>query len=84
MSGIPFDYPLRPYTFQLADYFIKESKYVPRTEEFYHVSNMAEIHGIQHALGHMCLSSKTIDPPEAMIVAPPSPDQSSVFTMCFP
>ena len=84
MSGIPFDYPLRPYTFQLADYFIKESKYVPRTEEVDHVSNMAEIQGIQHALGHMCLSSKTIDPPEAMIVAPPSPDRASVFTMCFP
>ena len=84
MSGIPFDYPLRPYTFQLADYFIKESKYVPRTEEVDHVSNMAEIQGIQHALRHMCLSSKTIDPPEAMIVAPPSPDRASVFTMCFP
>ena len=41
---------------------------------------MAEIQGIQH----MCLSSKTIDPPEAMIVAPPSPDRASVFTMCFP
>ena len=84
MSGIPFDYPLCPYTFQLADYFIKESEYVPRTEEVDHVSNMAEIQGIQHALGHMCLSSKTIDPPEAMIVAPPSPDRASVFTMCFP
>ena len=32
----------------------------------------------------MCLSSKTIDPPEALIVAPPSPDRASVFTMCFP
>ena len=84
MSGIPFDYPLRPYTFQLADYFIKESKYVPRTEGVDHVSKMAEIQGIQHALGHMCLRSETIDPPEAMIVAPPSPDRASVFSMCFP
>ena len=84
MSGIPFDYPLRPYTFQLADYFIKESKYVPRIEGVDHVSKMAEIQGIQHALGHMCLSSETIDPPEAMIVAPPSPDRASVFSMCFP
>ena len=25
LSGIPFDYPLRPYTFQLADYFIRGS-----------------------------------------------------------
>ena len=32
----------------------------------------------------MCLSSKTTEPPEAMIVAPPSPDRASVFSMCFP
>ena len=32
----------------------------------------------------MCLSSKTTKPPEAMIVAPPSPDRASVFSMCFP
>ena len=32
----------------------------------------------------MCLSSKTTEPPEAVIVAPPSPDRASVFSMCFP
>ena len=32
----------------------------------------------------MCLSSETIEPPEAMIVAPPSSDRASVFSMCFP
>ena len=32
----------------------------------------------------MCLSFETIDPPKAMIVAPPSPDRASVFSMCFP
>ena len=84
MSGIPFDYPLRPYTFQLVDYFTKGSEYVPHTEGVDYVSKMAEIQGIQHALGHMCLSSETIDPPEAMIVAPPSPDRANVFPMCFP
>ena len=31
----------------------------------------------------MCLSSKTTEPPKAMIVAPPSPDRASVFSMCF-
>ena len=44
---------------------------------------MAEIQGIQQALGQMCLSSKITEPPEAMIVAPPSPDRASVFSMCF-
>ena len=84
MSGVPFDYPLRPYTFQLADYFTRGSEHAPHTEGVYHVSKMAEIRGIQQALRQMCLSSKTIEPPEAMIVAPPSPDQASVFSMCFP
>ena len=45
---------------------------------------MAEIRGIQQALRQMCLSFKTTEPPEAMIVAPPSPDRASVFSMCFP
>ena len=45
---------------------------------------MAKIRGIQQALGQMCLSSKTTEPLEAMIVALSSPDQVSVFSMCFP
>ena len=45
---------------------------------------MVEIRGIQQALGQMCLSSKTTEAPEAMIVAPPSPDRASVFSVCFP
>ena len=84
MSGIPFDYPLRPYTFQLVDYFTRGSEYAPRTEGVDHVLKMAEIEGIQHALGHICLNSETTKPLEAMTVAPPSPDRASVFSMCFP
>ena len=45
---------------------------------------MAEIQGIQHALGHICLNSETTKPLEAVTVAPPSPDRASVFSMCFP
>ena len=45
---------------------------------------MVEIQGIQQALGQMCFSSKTTEPPEAMIVASPSPDRASVFSVCFP
>ena len=84
MFGIPFDYPLRPYTFQLVYYFTRGSEYAPHIEGVDHVSRMVEIQGIQQALGHMCLSSETIEPPEAMIVAPLPPDRASVFSMCFP
>ena len=84
LSGVPFDYPLRPYTLQLADYFTRGSEHTPHTKGVDHVSKMAEIQGIQQALGQMCLSSKTTEPLEAMIVVPPSLDRASVFSMCFP
>ena len=84
LFGVPFDYPLRPYTFQLADYFTRGSEHAPHTEGVDHVSKMADIRGIQQALRQMCLSSKTTEPPEAMIVEPPSLDRASVFSMCFP
>ena len=45
---------------------------------------MAEIQGIQHALGQICLNSETTKPLEVVTVAPPSPDRASVFSMCFP
>ena len=84
MFGIPFDYPLRPYTFQLVDYFTRGSKYAPRTEGVDHVSKMAEIQGIQHALGQIYLNSETTKPIGPVTVAPPSPNRASVFSMCFP
>ena len=84
MFGIPFDYPLHTYTFQLVDYFTRGSEYAPYTEGVDHVSRMVEIQGNQQALGHMCLSTETIKPLEAVIVAPPSPDRASVFSMRFP
>ena len=32
----------------------------------------------------MCLSYKITEPPEAVIVAPPSLDRARVFSVCFP
>ena len=51
LSGIPFHYPLRPYTFCLADYFIKGSEHVPRMEGIDHILELVEIQDIQQALG---------------------------------
>ena len=80
LSEVPFDYPLCPYTFQLADYCTKGSEYASHTEGVDHVSKMVEIRSIQQALGQMCLSSKTTELPEAVIVRSPSPDRASVLS----
>ena len=70
LSGVPFDYPLRPYTFQLADYFIKGSEHAPRIGGTNHALETNGIQGIQQALGYMCFSFETTKAPGAMIVAP--------------
>ena len=46
LSEVSFDYPLRPYTFKLADYFTRGSKHAPHTEGVDHVSGMVQIRGI--------------------------------------
>ena len=84
LSRVPFDYPLRPYTLQSTDYFVRRSEHAPRAEEADHVSKIVEVQGIQQALGQMCLSSDIIEAFDAMIVAPPSSGKASVFSMCFP
>ena len=47
LSGVPFDYPLHPYTFQLDDYFTRGSKHAPRIEGVDRVLEAVEIQGIQ-------------------------------------
>ena len=84
LSRVPFDYPLRSYTFQLDDYFTRGLDHAPHIEGVDHVLGMVEIRGIQQALGQMCLSYETNEPPKAVIVAPPSSDRANVFSMCFP
>ena len=49
MTGIPFDYPLRPYTFQLADYFIRGSEHTPHTKGIVRIPEIVEIQDIQQA-----------------------------------
>ena len=51
LSGVPFDYPLHSYTFQLADYFIRGSEHAPRIGGTDHALETNGIQGIQQALG---------------------------------
>ena len=43
MFGVPFDYPLRPYTFQLADYFVRGSDHVPHMEGIVSIVEAVEV-----------------------------------------
>ena len=84
LFGVPFDYPFHSYTFQLVDYFIRGLEHAPRIGGTDHALEKNGVQGIWWALGQMCFSSETTESPSSMIVAPPSPDRVSVFSMCFP
>ena len=84
LSGIPFDYPFHPYTFCLANYFIKGSEHVPPMEGIDHISKIVDIQDIQQALSQVHLSSGITEASNVMIVAPSSPSQANMFFMCFP
>ena len=73
LPGVQFDYPLRPYTFQLTDHFNKGLEHAPRTGGTNHALETDGIQGIQQTLRQMCFSSETTKAPDAMIVSPPSP-----------
>ena len=47
LFDIPFDYLLHPYTFRLADYFIRGSEHVPHMEGIDHILETMEIQDIQ-------------------------------------
>ena len=83
-SGIPFYYPVRPYTFRLAYYFIRGSEHVPHVEGIDHISKIMETRDIQLALGQMHLSSRITEASDVVIVVPSSPSWANMFSMFFP
>ena len=51
LSGVPFDYPLRLYTFQFTDYFVRGSDHAPHMEGITCISEAVEIQDLQWTLG---------------------------------
>ena len=51
LSGVPFDYPLRPYTFHLTHYFVKGSDHTPHMEGIICISKAIEVQDLQRTLG---------------------------------
>ena len=81
LSDISFDYLVRPYTFSLVDYFVRESKVQPRVEKIgVNGSTVDELH---HMFHQMQMGDETPDMSAFMMIAPPSPDRASLFSLCF-
>ena len=72
MSDIPFYYPVRPYTFNLVDYFVKGSEIQPRVEEI--GVEDSTVDELQHMLHQMQMGDETVGVLASMTIASPSPD----------
>ena len=82
MSDIPFYYPVRPYTFNLVDYFVKGSEIQPRVEEIGVKDSIFD--ELQHMLLQMQMGDETLGVSAFMTIVPPSPDRANLFSLCFP
>ena len=82
LSGIPFNYPIHPYTFSLLEYFVRGLKVQPRVEEMgVKDSTMDEL---QHMLHQMQMGDEIPGVLASMTIAPPSPNPANLFSLCFP
>ena len=83
LHHIPFDYPLCPYSLRLTDYFVRASEPLSHPD-----GSIDEPTDIQHVELHQLFSQLQLrggaPDTSTTLIAPPSPEQFSVLTMCFP
>ena len=81
LSSILFDYPIRPYTFSLADYFVRGSEIRPRVEEMGVEDSIVD--ELQHMLHQMQMGDENPSVSASVTIAPPSPNRANLFSLYF-
>ncbi|RVW98084.1 Pro-Pol polyprotein [Vitis vinifera] len=84
LTHTPFEYPLRPYTRSLFDYFVRASEsHAPSDGIIGGLSTTQEAE-LQRLVQQLQLSDGAPGPSASVLIAPPSPDRTSLMTLCFP
>ncbi|RVX04669.1 Retrovirus-related Pol polyprotein from transposon 17.6 [Vitis vinifera] len=84
LTHTPFYYPVRPYTMSLADYFVRASEpHAPSDGIIGGLSTTQEAE-LQRLVQQLQLSDGAPGPSASVLIAPPSPDRTSLMTLCFP
>ena len=82
LHHIPFDYPLRPYSLRLTDYFVRVSE--PLSHLVGSIDEPTDIHHVElHQLFSQLQLRGGAPDTSTTLIAPPSPGRSSVLTVCF-
>ena len=83
LTHMPFYYPIRPYTMSLADYFVRASKpHAPSDGIIEGLSTTQEAE-LQRLVQQLQLSDGAPGPSTSTLIAPSSPDRTSLMTLCF-
>ena len=72
LFGIPFDYPICPYTFSLADYFVRGLEVQPRVKEM--GIKDSTVDELQHVLHQMQMGDEIPGVSASVTITPPSPN----------
>ncbi|RVW90548.1 hypothetical protein CK203_031049 [Vitis vinifera] len=84
LTHTPFYYPMCPYTRSLADYFVRASE--PHTPSDGIVGGLSTTQEaeLQRLVQQLRLRDGAPGPSTSVLIAPSSPDRTSLMTLCFP
>ncbi|WKA13007.1 hypothetical protein VitviT2T_030344 [Vitis vinifera] len=84
LTHTPFYYPLRPYTRSLADYFVRASKAHAPSDGIVGGLSTTQEAELQHLVQQLRLRDGAPGSSTSVLIAPSSPDRTSLMTLCFP
>ena len=84
LTHTPFDYPVRPYTMTLMDYFLKASKSQTHLNRIIGGLSTTQEPKLQCLVHQLQLSDGALDTSTSTLAAPSSPDHMSLMTLYFP
>ncbi|RVW18920.1 hypothetical protein CK203_102504 [Vitis vinifera] len=84
LTHTPFDYPLRPYTRSLSDYFVRASEPLTGADVIIGGLSATQEVELQRLVQQLRLRDGAPGSSTSVLIAPSSPDRTSLMTLCFP
>ena len=84
LTHTPFDYPIRPYTMRLSDYFVRASEPQTRSNVIIGGLSATQEVGLQRLVRQLRLSDEAPGISTTAFTIPSFPDRMSLMTLYFP
>ncbi|KAL6321646.1 hypothetical protein AAG906_025478 [Vitis piasezkii] len=84
LTHTPFYYPVRPYTRSLVDYFVRAWELHASSDGIIRGLGTTQEAELQRLVQQLRLRDGAPGPSTSALIAPSSPDRTSLMTLCFP